>query len=117
MVVKRWQDEQTIMIAPALLAFEVTSTLRRMVFLGELSDDDGDEAFQRYQQFRIRLSHRKEIFPVAWTLARRFERPRVYDATYLALAQLNECEFWTADKRLFNAVGAKLTWVRWLGNR
>jgi predicted nucleic acid-binding protein len=42
--------------------------------------------------------------------------PRAYDTAYLALAQLRNCEFWTADKRLFNAVSGELDWVRWLGD-
>lgn len=114
-LMEQWRDEETIMVAPALLAFEVTSTLRRMVFLQEITDEEGDEVFQKFQQIRLRLSHRKEIFPLAWKLAQEYNRPRAYDTTYLALAQLYECDFWTADERLFNAVGARLPWVRWLG--
>jgi hypothetical protein len=29
---------------------------------------------------------------------------------------LRHCEFWTADKRLFNTVSQDLDWVRWLGD-
>ncbi len=39
-----------------------------------------------------------------------------YDAHYLALAEHLGCEFWTADKRLHNAVHEKLPWVRGLGD-
>ena len=46
----------------------------------------------------------------------RFNLPRAYDTAYLALARLRNCEFWTADERLFNAVSRELDWVRWLGD-
>ena len=49
------------------------------------------------------------------SLATRFNRPTAYDAKYLALAEMMNCEFWTADERLFNAVRDELSWVRWLG--
>jgi predicted nucleic acid-binding protein len=49
------------------------------------------------------------------SLATRFNRPATYDAHYLALAEMMDCEFWTADERLFNAVRDELSWARWLG--
>ena len=45
----------------------------------------------------------------------RYNRPRAYDAAYLALAELRGCEFWTTDERLYNAVSHDLTWVKWVG--
>jgi len=111
-----WLEEDTPLIAPALLAFEVTSTLRRMVYLQALRPERGEEAFTQFQRIPIRLSHRKGIFPLAWQLAQQFNRSRAYDTSYLALAQLNTCEFWTADERLYNAVRNQLEWVRWIGD-
>jgi predicted nucleic acid-binding protein len=88
-----WQNTETILIAPALLAFEVTASLRRLVYLKEITPAEGEEAFIRFRSIKVRLSHRQSIFPLAWDLARQFNRPRAYDTAYLALAQLNQCEF------------------------
>jgi predicted nucleic acid-binding protein len=112
----RWQQAATTLIAPALLAFEVTSTVRRMVYQKALSPTRADEVFAQFQRISIRLSHRKAIFPLAWALAKQFNRPRAYDTAYLALAQLNHCAFWTADEKLYNAVKGALPWVNWVGN-
>lgn len=109
-----WRREGVTLVAPALLAFEVTSVLRRLVHLGELTPDEGDAAFAAFGRLDIRLSHRRDLFPLAWRLARQHNRPRAYDTAYLALAQLSGCAFWTADKRLYNAVSADLPWVRWV---
>jgi len=35
---------------------------------------------------------------------------------YLALAEREDCEYWTADARLWNAVRGNLPWVHWLGD-
>jgi predicted nucleic acid-binding protein len=111
-----WRRDRVTLVAPALLAFEVTSVLRRLVHLGELSPDEGEAAFAAFRRLDIRLSHRRDLFPLAWRLAQQHNRPRAYDTAYLALAQLSGCAFWTADTRLFNAVGNELKWVRWVGD-
>jgi predicted nucleic acid-binding protein len=111
----RWSQQQVSLIAPSLLAFEVVSTLRRLVYLKELTPEEGEEAFQRFLTFKIRLFHRGSILSLAWKLAHQFGRPRAYDTAYLALAQINQCEFWTADEKLFNSVKEKVSWVHWIG--
>jgi predicted nucleic acid-binding protein len=113
---RHWSRQDIALIAPSLLAFEVVSTLRRLVYLKEITPEEGAEAFQRFLMFPVRLSHRKSIFPLAWRLAGQFNRSRAYDTTYLALAQLNQCAFWTADEKLYNAVHHKLPWVKWIGD-
>lgn len=104
------------LVAPALLAFEVISTLRRLVFLKEITPPEGEEAFEHFLRIPVHLSHQRGIFRLAWSLAERFNRPRACDTAYLALAQLRGCEFWTADERLYNAVSHELEWVKWVGN-
>jgi predicted nucleic acid-binding protein len=47
--------------------------------------------------------------------AQRFHLPATYDVHYLALALAEQCECWTADRRLWNAVKRELNWVRGLG--
>jgi predicted nucleic acid-binding protein len=45
----------------------------------------------------------------------RLKRASAYDSYYLVLAQALECDFWTADKRLFNALQeTRLGWVHWI---
>jgi predicted nucleic acid-binding protein len=115
-ILTTWQQANTALIAPALFAFEVTATLRRMVYLKELLPARGEAAFAAFRRIPVRLSHRQGIFPLAWDLAKQFNRPRAYDTAYLALAQLNRCDFWTADEKLYNAVKGQLPWVNWIGN-
>ncbi len=115
-LLERCQRDETTLIAPALLAFEVTSVLRRLAYLREITPAHADRAFALFQQLDIRLSSRRALFPLAWRLAGEFNRPRAYDTAYLALAQLAGCDFWTADERLHNAVAGQPPWVKWLGS-
>jgi len=87
-----------------------------LVYQKTLTPTEGDEAFSKFLRIGIQLSDYDSIFPLAWELAKQFNRSRAYDVTYLAWAQLNQCDLWTADEKLYNAVHAKLPWVKWLGN-
>jgi len=109
-----WSEDKTPLIAPALLAFEVASVLRLYVYKNMLTVEEGKEALGKFMQQGVRLSNRRGIFPLAWELAQQFNRPRAYDTAYLALAQINRCEFWTADRELYNSVRSELSWVRWI---
>lgn len=115
-VVEKHRQNELSLVAPALLAFEVTASLRRLVFLEEITPDQGEEAFQDFLKIDVDLSQRTDIFPLAWKFAKQFNRPRAYDTVYLALSRLRDCEFWTADKRLYNAVRGELEWVKWIGD-
>ena len=100
----------------SLFAFEVTSTLRRLIYLNEITDSEGEAAFQKFLQIPVGLSHRQAIFPMSWKLAQELKHSRTYDTAYLALAQLRKCDFWTADERLFNGIKDRFPWVKWIGN-
>jgi predicted nucleic acid-binding protein len=52
---------------------------------------------------------------LAMELSHRLRLSAASDAHYLALAEYEKCEFWTADARLFNAVKSNLSWVHQLG--
>lgn len=113
----QWQNEGIQLIAPALLPFEVTSVLRRLVFLRELTARDGDLAFATFCRMTIRLFTQPDLFSLAWRLAKEWNCPRAYDTAYLAVAQLHGVEFWTADEKLYHTVAKRLPWVRWVGEK
>ncbi len=47
-------------------------------------------------------------------IARQFNQERVYDSIYAALAEMQGCEFWTADKNFYDAVSSSLLFVKYL---
>jgi len=59
----------------------------------------------------LRLHGESDLHWQALDLAERFSLPAAYDAHYLALAEWLGGEFWTADRRLAQAVQTALPWV------
>lgn len=111
---RHWIDENITVAAPPLLAYEVTSVLRTKVYRGLLAPETGDGAFREIHAQGIRYVTPENLHIRAWELAKRLHRPAAYDTHYLALAEILRCEFWTADKRLSNAVKEQLSWVKHL---
>jgi predicted nucleic acid-binding protein len=114
---EQWSNEGKVLIAPAFFAVETDSILRQKVVLRrELTPEQAEVAFAELQAIPIQQiaapGHRQR----AWEIATTFDFATVYDATYLALAELRGCEFWTADERLFNQVKDQLAFVKWLEN-
>ena len=92
------------------------ATFRKYVQLGPFSQDEGDKVFALAQEFKIELLSPRGLLLEAWELARDFNRPTIYDTSYMALANLMGCELWTGDERLINAIGGRAAWVKWVGS-
>jgi len=112
---ERWKEDGVKVVSPGLLLFELTSVLRKKVHRGLLSPEEAERAFDLVHRLLVLVLTPPDLHRRACELAARFNRPAAYDAYYLALAEMMNCEFWTADHRLFNAVGDELPWVHWLG--
>lgn len=112
----QWANEGKQLIAPAFFEVETDSILRQKVALRkELTAEQARAAFARLRDLPIRQVSESGQRERAWEIATGFGFATVYDATYLALAELRGCEFWTADERLFNQVKDKFFFVKWLG--
>ena len=111
-----WMSRNIEVIAPALLRYEVASALRRKVVRGVMSLQDARRALKEALSLDIELLDPPELPLSAFDLADRLNRPATYEAHYLALAEISEAEFWTADERLFNAVRERFPRIHWLGD-
>ena len=114
-LVARLMSQGSELVAPALWAYETTSTLCKAVHFGQLTPDEGRRALSQLLGLGVRLvapdagQNRQAL---EWTL--RLKRASAYDSYYLALAEALKCDLWTFDRRFFNAVD--LSWVRWAGD-
>ena len=111
-----WMRDNTRVIAPTLLRYEVTSALRRKALQGVMSAQDARRALEEALSLDIELLDPPSVSLHAFDLAERFNRPAAYDAHYLALTEMLGAEFWTADERLYNAVREHFPHVRLLGD-
>jgi predicted nucleic acid-binding protein len=114
-LLERWNKDNMDLIAPPLFNPEVTSAIRINVFFKNLTPEEGEEAFASFFDLNINTINHPELCRKAWVLAKQYNRPRTYDMQYLALAELEDCELWTADIRLVNSVKGQNQRVRCLG--
>ncbi len=115
-LLEQWRNRGVTILAPALLLYEVSNVLYQRVRRGDITPEKAgleivgllsSEVTWFFSQYP-RLSLRAVEF------AHQFNLSATYDAHYLALAERENCEFWTADTRLWRAVRDKLEWVHTL---
>jgi predicted nucleic acid-binding protein len=117
-LVTKWFSSRIVILAPALLLYEVTNVLHQRVRKGGITFDEAEQALANVLLGALKLdfSQPSALSTRALQLAQQYKLPATYDSHYLALAERENCEYWTADERLWNAVKGKLSWVRWLGD-
>lgn len=102
--------------APALWAHETTSAIAKAVHFGDITEGEAHQSLEKLDALGVRLfvaDAEQNRAAFEWTL--RLKRASAYDSYYLVLAQALECDFWTADKHLFNALkDARLDWLHWI---
>ena len=108
---EKWDSEQRHLAAPTLLYYEVANALYRYQHLGYLSASAVHLSFRAALALPLELHGEPDLHWRALSLADKFSLPAAYDAHYLALAELLEGEFWTADGRLARTVQPSLPWV------
>lgn len=107
--------ENEEMIAPAFFTAEVATALLKKTRRGAISDQHCAEALDVIARLDIQLAWDSGLVVRATELARELDQHAVYDSLYLALAERELCEFWTADARFARAAAARYPRVRLLG--
>ena len=90
--------------APHLLDLEVTSAWRRLVAAGELDERRARLALADLQGLRVERVRHGSLLDRCWELRGNLS---VYDAAYVALAELLEVILVTADAKLAKAPGSR----------
>jgi predicted nucleic acid-binding protein len=103
-----------LLTAPTLWRYELASAITKAHKQSRVSTAEAVQAFALSLAFPIQLvTPSDELARAAFQWTLRLKRAAAYDSFYLALAQQLQCELWTYDKRLANAVGEP--WVNYLG--
>jgi len=103
------------LLGPPLLFIEVTSVLREKLAQRQITSQEAELAFSTFQLLPIARVWPQELHTRAWEIAKALDQRKAYDAHYLALAEIEGCELWTADRRLYNAVGGRMPWLKLVG--
>ena len=110
-----------LIVLPQFAWSEVGSVLRKKRRRNELAVQEADDLWLEFRQFPgIEYLSDDAVMDRAWKISRYFDMPTLYDATYLAVAEIvgkrtgEICEFWTGDKRLVNSLAGRREYVRFL---
>ncbi len=106
------QRIDTVVVAPPHLPIEVTNVIRRSVARRLITHDEGLGLLGAFPQFSVQIIVPPDLYEEAFNLAKAFSRPTVYDTRYVALAKILDCDLWTADQGLLNAVADELPNVK-----
>lgn len=94
---------EVILLAPELLLAEVANILWKK--RSQLSEEEATRIIDSVISTGIWIVGIEPLIGEAYRIARQFNRT-VYDSMYIALARERDCDFVTADERLFNAVSS-----------
>ena len=114
-LLESWESEGVTLVTPSLMPFEVANALRKLENRGELSVEEAIRLIESLLSSRIQLHQPPGLHERALEIAHRLGQSAAYDAHYLALADILDCEMWTADRRFYRAASAQFENVRLLG--
>jgi predicted nucleic acid-binding protein len=110
-----WIDEDRRLIAPTLVGYELTNALFQCERAGVLAPGEAEAGLGFLLLQGVERRETAGLHERALAIARRHGLAATYDAHYLALAEAEGAELWTADAKLARAVRPALSWVRLLG--
>lgn len=111
---RAWTSQSEFLIAPPIFRSEVTNVLHRKVRRGELDFANAVNAVESLFA-AVSIQEPPSLYTDALTIARAIGAAAAYDPLYLALAEVERCDMWTADRRFVRAVGYDSPRVRWIG--
>ena len=109
-----WTERAELLIAPPIFRPEVTNVLHQKIRRGELGLGTAIEAIEAITD-AVSIYEPAGLYTDALSLAQAIGAGATYDPLYLALAETEQCDLWTADRRFVQAVGYRSSRVRWLG--
>lgn len=104
----------TTLVAPYLMPFEVVNALHGRVRRGELTVEQSSSLVEDRISSEIALHHAPTLHRRTMELAQELGQGATYDAHYLALAEILDCEIWTADERFYRSASPRATRLRLL---
>lgn len=94
------QDRQIILYEPALLLYEVVSTLHTRCLAGDITEAEGEEFVDHFYQLPMLFQWKPGMIHKASEIAGKLSLKRIYDCAYLAIAMLRDIPFITLDEEI-----------------
>ena len=109
-----WQQTSDPLMAPPIFRSKVTNVLHRSVRRQLLSPPDAADVLDTLMSL-VPIHEPPGLYTRAMTIAVSLGLGSTYDSIYLALAEAENCEMWTADRKFVRAAQQRFSQVRWIG--
>jgi predicted nucleic acid-binding protein len=111
-LLEQWLALHIEMIAPPLFQSEVTNAIYLSLKRRRLTMDEAEGALAGIMHLGVQLIEPSDLYARGLRLAVAYGMTNAYDALYLSLAEIEGCEFWTADDRLAATIHPSLPWLK-----
>lgn len=101
-------------LSPSFLEYEVVNGLIIAQKRGRIKEEKILTAIEGFFDLQIDLKDLSHFYQRSLKYCGVYNRS-LYDASYLALAEMEGIPLITADEGLYNAVKKDLKWVKWIG--
>ncbi len=91
-------------VLPGFAWGEVASVLRKKVRSGLLSSDEASQLYRAFADLPIDYIDGEDIRASAWAIAEQYGLLTLYDSVFLAVAERELAQYWTADGVLLKAL-------------
>jgi predicted nucleic acid-binding protein len=106
--------KELTILSPSLLEYEVINGLIIAQKRGRIKEEKILMAIEGFFDLQIDLRVLSHFYQRSLKYCRVYNRS-LYDASYLALAEIEGIPLITADEGLYHAVKKDLKWVKWIG--
>ncbi len=115
-LLQSWEHQNLKPAAPSFMPFEVANALHRRITRNELTIEESAYLIESVLAPEVELRYTARLHRQALELASQLGQGAVYDCHYLALAEILDCEMWTADERFYRSASHRTTRLRLLND-
>jgi predicted nucleic acid-binding protein len=102
------------LVAPSFAWAEIASVLRKKVRSNLLTSKEAEILYQAFCDFDIDYIDSENIRLRAWEIAEKYQLLTLYDSVFLAVAEKESAQYWTADHVLLKKLIPKPDYVNGL---
>ncbi len=110
-----WERDEVDRLVPLLFLSELNTPLLKLRRQGAITAADAGRAFGDVLAAVVLAPEDEALVRRAFAIADRLMLRTAHDSLYVALAEREGCELWTADERFFNLASPAFPFVRWVG--
>ena len=114
-LLKDFTDNRIELMTLSLFPYEILSAINVAINRKRIEEEAGYRAIHYITSLGIEMRGFDDLIDSTFHMARRYGLSP-YDCAYIALSEKEKCDFFTGDKKLFNSIKHRLSWVKWIGD-